>query len=89
MSRGCFIASVTADLVMAVEDHPLDLGALDRLLAVQDLQQVPADRLALAVGVGGQDQGVGALERVGDVVQPLGGLGVDLPTHGEVVVRLH
>ena len=46
-----------------VEHHPLDLGALDRLAAVQHLQHVPADRLALAVGVGGEDQPVGALER--------------------------
>jgi len=42
-----------------------------------------------SIRVGGQDQAVGALHGVGDVVDPLGALGFDLPGHGEIVVRLH
>ena len=70
-----------------VEHHPLDLGALDDLLLLKDLQHVPGDGLAFAVGVGGQDQAVGPLHRLGDVVEPFGGLGVHVPAHGEVLVR--
>src|SRR3546814_20187064 len=33
----------------------------------QRLQHMPGNRLALAVGVGGEDQGVGVLEGPGDV----------------------
>ena len=72
-----------------VEHHPGDLGALDGLLALQDFQHVPADRLAFAIGVGGQDQAVGAFQRLDDVVEPFVGLGVDLPEHLEVFVGLH
>ncbi|MNJ30733.1 hypothetical protein D3C77_253420 [compost metagenome] len=69
-----------------VEGDALDVRVLQRLLLVQDLQNVPADRLALAVGVGGQDDAVGGLGGLGDLGQALGGLGVDLPMHGEVIV---
>ena len=31
---------------------------------------------------------VGALDRDADVAEPLGGLGVDLPAHGEIMVRI-
>ncbi len=72
-----------------VEHHPLDLGALDRLLAVQHLQHVPGDRLALAVRVGGEDDLLGALGGFCDVAEPLLSPGVDLPDHREVVVRIH
>ena len=50
---------------------------------------VPGDRLAFAVRVGRQDYAVGVLDRAADVAQSLGGLGVDLPAHGEIVVRIH
>ena len=49
-----------------VEGHPLDLGR-ERLLGAQHLLDVPADRLALAVGVGRQDQRIGLLGLVGDL----------------------
>jgi hypothetical protein len=67
----------------------LDGLVLDRLLLLQHLQHVPADGFPFAVGVGGQDQAVGALQRVDDVGHPLGGLAVDFPAHVEVVVGLH
>ena len=39
-----------------VEGDALDLGALlERLLLLQDLQDMPGDRLALAIGVGSED----------------------------------
>ena len=69
-----------------VEHHPLHGRALDRLAAFKILQHVPADRFTLAIRVGGQDQAIGALEGGGDVGQALGGFGVHLPAHGEVVV---
>ena len=49
---------------------------------------MPGDRLALAVGVGGEDQAVGAFDGAGDVVQPLLGLVVDLPEHLEIVIGI-
>ena len=67
-----------------VEHHALDGLLLERLLLLEHLEHVPGDGLALAVGVGGQDQLVGALDGPGDVVEPLLGLVVDLPDHVEV-----
>ena len=71
-----------------VEHHALDLLALERALLLQHLQHVPGDRLALAIRVGGEDQLVGALDGLGDVVEALLRLGVDLPDHVEIVVRI-
>ena len=65
-----------------VEGHPLDLlAALERWC--EGLAQVPADRLALAVGVGGEDEVVVGLERLGDGADMLAAVGVDLPLHRE------
>ena len=72
-----------------VEYHPLHGRALDGLLAVQGFQNMPTDRLALAVRVGGQYQAVGTLQGVGDVIEPLGRFWVDIPEHGEVVLGVH
>ena len=74
---------------LARSTHALHFGVLQHLLAVQDLQHVPADRLALAVGVGGEDQAAGALHGLGDLVHALGGLGVHIPAHREVFVGAH
>ena len=59
-----------------------------RLLLPKHLQHMPGNRLALAVGVGGQDQLVGMFDGVGDLVDALLRALVDVPGHGEVVVRL-
>ena len=72
-----------------VEHHALDRDAVERALLAQQLEHVPGDRLALAVGVGGEHQGIGALELLGDGVDPAGGLGLQRPAHGEVLVRAH
>ena len=71
-----------------VEHHAIDALVLQQLLALEDFVDVPGDRLALAVRVGRQNHSVGLLDRAADVVEPLGGLGIDLPTHGEIVVRV-
>jgi hypothetical protein len=57
-----------------VEGDALDGLVLDRLLLLQHLQHVPADGFPFAVGVGGQDDAVGALHGVDDVADPLGAL---------------
>ena len=71
-----------------VEHHPLDLLALERVLFLQHLEHMPGDRLAFAIRVGRQNQPVGALDRLGDVVEALLRLGIDLPQHVEIVVRI-
>ena len=72
-----------------VEHHALDIDALEHVLLVQHLAHVPRDGLALAVRVGGEIEVLGTLDGVGDLVQVLAGLAVDLPVHGEVVVGAH
>jgi hypothetical protein len=71
-----------------VEHHPLDRLLPDRVLLLEHFEDVPGDRLALAVGVGRQDQLVGAFDRPGNVVQALAGLVVDLPEHMEIVLGI-
>ena len=67
-----------------VEHHPFDRLLLKCPLFLQNLQDVPGDRLALAVRVGRQDQLVGAFDGAGDLRQALLRLGIDLPDHAEV-----
>ena len=69
-----------------VEHHPLDRLLLERVLLLQHFEHVPGNRLALAIGVGGEDELVGPLEGAGNVVEPLLGLVVDLPDHAEIVL---
>ena len=71
-----------------VEHHPLDRPLADGVLFLQHFEHVPGDRLALAVGVGGQDQLVGAFYRPGNVVQAFSRLVVDLPEHVEIVLGI-
>ena len=72
-----------------VEHHPFNLRALDGFLLLQNLKYVPGNGLTLAVGVGGQDDAFGALGGVGNVVQTLGGFGIDVPQHLEIFVGLY
>ena len=67
-----------------VEDHPLDVDALQRLSPVEHLADVPGDGLTFPVRVGREIQVIGAAQRLGDVLDPRLGPGVDLPVHGEV-----
>src|SRR5215467_13314034 len=71
-----------------IEYDALDLLVLERLLFLQHLKDVPRDCLAFAIGVGGEDQLVGTLERTSDVIKALVRFGVDLPEHAEIVVRI-
>ena len=72
-----------------VEDDALDVDALQRVALLQHVAHMPGDRFALAIRVGGEIEMLGAFDRLGDVVQPLLRLAVDLPGHGEVFVRPH
>ena len=56
------------------------------LLRGHPFEQVPRDRLPLAVGVGGEDDAVDRLGRVGDRLQLACLVGVQLPVHREAVV---
>src|SRR6185312_11022760 len=69
-----------------VEDDALDVDTLERLAVLQHLLDVPGDRFALAVRVGGEIDVLGALDRLGDLLEALLGLAGDLPGHGEVLV---
>ena len=72
-----------------VEGHALDRHPfLEGLLVLQNTQDVPGDGLALAVGVGGQDQLVGVFDRVGDLFHHLDGPAIHVPVHLEVLVGL-
>ena len=71
-----------------VEGHPVDLGG-QRLALCQQLAHVPRNRLALAVGVGRENQPVGALRRVADFLEALLLVAIELPVHREILVRAH
>ncbi len=71
-----------------VEDDPLDLLVLEGPLLPQRLEDVPGDRLALAVGVGGENQLVGALDGGRDAVETLLRLRIDFPKHVEIVLGI-
>ena len=80
MSRGCSIAAVTASRVT------LDFRVLlQRPALPQRLEQVPRDRFALAVGVGGEYEPVVILQRLGNGPDVALGLRIDLPGHLESV----
>ena len=72
-----------------IEDHALHgrIGA-QRAGFRQRLDQVPTDRLALAVGVGGEDQVIIGLERVGNRLEMLAAVGGNLPCHFEIIGRI-
>jgi hypothetical protein len=72
-----------------VEGHAADGRILlDRLALFQRLLEVPADRLPLAVGVGGEDQVGVVLQRVGDRLDVFLAVGRDLPRHVEAVLGI-
>ena len=71
-----------------VEHHAFDLVVLERFLFLEHLQDVPGDRLALAIRVGCEDQLVGILERACDIVDALVRSGIDFPEHVEIIVRI-
>ncbi len=54
----------------------------------QRLLQVPGNRLALAVGVGGKDQFVIGLQRLGNRLHMLAAFGRDFPGHQEIMLGI-
>ena len=74
---------------MALKTTRSTLASLIARRLVQHLQHVPADRLALAVGVGGEDHAVGALGRLRRYRRCAWRRAVDVPRHLEIFVRLH
>jgi len=72
-----------------VEHHAADGGVfLDRLALAQGLFKMPANRLAFAVGVGCEDQGVVVFQGVGNGFDMLFAVACDLPKHVEIGVRV-
>ena len=71
-----------------VEHDPFYRFVLQDALLAQDFEHMPGNRFAFAVRVGGEDQPVSLFRGVGDLLQPLGRLGVGIPMHGEFAVRL-
>ena len=63
-----------------VEGHAVDL-LRQRLFLAQQFLHVPADRLALAIGVGRENQTVGLLRGVLNILQSLCLVGIELPLH--------
>ena len=47
---------------------------------------MPGNGFAFPVRVGCEDQAVGILDRIGDILDPLGRGGIDLPRHCEIIV---
>ena len=72
-----------------VEHDSIDALVLEQFLALQDLVDMPGDRLSLTVGVGGENDAVGILDRAADVAEPLGRLGVHFPAHREIVLGVY
>ena len=75
---------VAGDLV---EGDAADGDALQRVLFRQHGLDVPGNRLAFAIRVGGEVEGLGAFQRLGDGADLLVAAGVGLPVHGEILVR--
>ena len=71
-----------------IEHHTLDLLILQRALLFHHLQDVPGDRFALTIRVGCEDQLVGALQGLSDVVEAAGRLWVGFPDHLEIGLRI-
>ena len=72
-----------------VEDHALQLLVLERLPRLEDLREVPCDRLAFAVRVRREEDRVRVLHRLRDRLHVLGVPLDELVLHPEVVVRVH
>jgi hypothetical protein len=72
-----------------VEGDALDRDALQGPLLVQRLQHVPGDGLALAIRVGGENQLLGALDRLGDLRDALAAAAVQFPDHAEIGLGIH
>ena len=71
------------------KDHALHGDAVQEPAPAELVPHVPGDRLALAVGVGGEEEPVRPPERPADGADVLLGTVGDGPVHGEGIVRPH
>ena len=71
-----------------IEGHPLHAALGNGLPALQPFEQMPRNRLAFAVGIGGEDDAVGALGGVGNGLQLPRLVGRQLPRHGEIMLGI-
>ncbi len=71
-----------------VEHDALHLGLAESFALLEGLKDVPGDRLALTIRVGGENQPVGLLHRIGNVLEPLLSPLVDLPNHLEIGIGI-
>ena len=69
-----------------VENHTLDVFALELPALFQLIHDVPGDRFTFAVRVSGEDQLVVILECLLDILEPLVAVGLDQPRHLEIFV---
>ena len=70
-----------------VEGDALHVDPVQRLLGLEHVADMPGNGFALAVRVGGEIELAALGDRLGDGVEPLLGLRVDQPVHGEILVR--
>ena len=71
-----------------VEYHAMDRLAVECLLLLEEFDQMPADRLAFAVRVSREVQGVGLLQRPDDRFDVFLVALDDLILHGEAIRRI-
>ena len=71
-----------------VEYDALDRLLFERVFLLEDFEDVPGDRFALAIGVGRENELVRPFQRLGDIIEAFAGLVVDLPNHPEIVIRI-
>ena len=67
-----------------VEHHALDGLAAQGALFLQRLDEMPGDRLALAIRVGGENRLVRRFDGARDIIEPLLRFGIDFPNHAEI-----
>ena len=72
-----------------IERHPARPALGQRALVFQPFQQMPADRLALAIRIGRQDHTVRPLRRLANGGELLGTVRRNLPRHGEILGGVH
>ena len=72
-----------------MEYHPLNSLVFERSAALQLFKKVPGNGLAFPVRVGRKVERIGALQRCGDLFDPLGSVLVQFPGHGKVFIGAH
>ena len=71
-----------------MEDHARDFLVFEQSALAQQLQQMPGNRFALAIGVSGKQQGVGFLQAAGNLVDVLRVAIDHVVAHREIVLGI-